>query len=127
MSTRVTRFVLHAAFEGGCRVLQNRNQAQRRLLAVADPTWRWVSAIGFAVAVGIAYFLAARLSLSLLTKSDGVAVFWPASGVAAGVLIAVGRGVRWPGGIGGMAATNGGHLFGERAVAGRSTLAFFKS
>src|SRR6266850_1092402 len=34
--------------------------------------------------------LAARLSLSLLTKPDGVAVFWPASGVAAGALIALG-------------------------------------
>src|SRR6266571_2583108 len=72
-------------------VLQN----LRRLLAVTDPTRRWISAIGLAVAVGIAYFLAARLSLSLLTKSDGVAVFWPASGVAAGALIALGPGARW--------------------------------
>jgi hypothetical protein len=31
--------------------------------------------IGFSVAVGIAYFLTARLNLSLLTKSDGVALF----------------------------------------------------
>src|SRR5256714_15576772 len=123
MSTRVTRFVLHAAFEGGCRVLQNRNQAQRRLLAVADPTWRWVSAIGFAVAVGIAYFLAARLGLSLLTKSDGAAGFWPASGVAAGVLIAVGRGGRWEGAIGGMAGTIVAHLFGERTFPGASAVA----
>jgi len=104
-------------------VLQNRNQAQRRLLAVADPTWRWVSAIGFAVAVGIAYFLAARLSLSLLTKSDGVAVFWPASGVAAGVLIAVGRGVRWQVAIGAMAATIVANLLGDRTFAGAITFA----
>jgi hypothetical protein len=38
-------------------------QARRQF---ADPTRQWVSAIGLAIAVGIAYFLAARLSLSLL-------------------------------------------------------------
>jgi hypothetical protein len=43
-----------------------------------------------AVGVAIAYFLAARLSLALLAKSDGVAVFWPAAGIASGVLIAAG-------------------------------------
>lgn len=103
-------------------MLQNlRIPAQRRLLAVADPRRRWVSAIGFAVGVGIAYFLAARLSLSLLTKPDGVAVFWPASGVAAGVLIAVGRGARWPVAIGTMAATIVANLLGDRTFAGAIT------
>ena len=67
---------------------------------VADPT----RAIGLAIAVGIAYFLAARLSLSLLTKPDGVAVFWPASGVAAGALIALGPNMKWPVAIGAAAA-----------------------
>src|SRR3979490_3069016 len=117
MSTRVAHFVLHAGFERGCGVLQNLpNQAQRRLLAVADPTWRWVSAIGLAGAVGIAYFLAARLSLSLLTKPDGVAVFWPASGVAAGVLIALGPGARWPVTVGAMVATIVANLLGDRTL-----------
>ncbi|MEH2499770.1 PAS domain S-box-containing protein [Bradyrhizobium sp. AZCC 1678] len=121
---RVARFVLHAGFERGCRVLQDlRNQVQRRVLPVADPTRRWVSAIGLAVAVGIAYFLAARLSLSLLTKPDGVAVFWPASGVAAGVLIAVGRSARWPVAIGTMAATIVANLLGDRTFAGAITFA----
>src|SRR3982074_101322 len=111
MSTRVARFMLQVASERGCYVLQNlRIPAQRRLLAVADPRRRWVGAIGLAVAVGIAHFLAAPRSLSQLTKPDGVAVFWPASGVAAGVLIAVGRGARWPVAIGTMAATIGAHL-----------------
>jgi PAS domain S-box-containing protein len=105
-------------------VLQNlRNQAQRRLPAVADSTRRWISAIGFAVAVGIAYFLAARLSLSLLTKPDGVAVFWPASGVAAGALIALGPGARWPVAIGAMAATIVANLLGDRTFAGAITFA----
>jgi len=42
-------------------------------------------------AVGIAYFLAARLGLALISAPSGVAVFWPASGVAAGFLIIFGR------------------------------------
>src|SRR3977135_3309322 len=53
----------------------------------AGSTRQWARSIGLAAAVGIVYFLAARLSLLLLTKLDGVAVFWPASGVASGVLI----------------------------------------
>src|SRR5258707_15727972 len=40
----------------------------------------WIGAIGLAVAVGIAYFFVARLSLALLAKPDGVALFWPAVG-----------------------------------------------
>ena len=57
-------------------MLQNlRAQAGRQLPAAADPRPRWVGSIGLAVAVGIAYFLAARLSLVLLTKPEGVAVF----------------------------------------------------
>ena len=72
------------------------NQVERPLFGFAEPKWRWVGAIALAVAVGIAYFLAARLSLALLTKPDGVAVFWPAAGVASGILIVLGRGARWP-------------------------------
>ena len=34
------------------------------------------------VAIAVAYFLAARLSLALLDKADGVAVFWPRAGRA---------------------------------------------
>ena len=40
--------------------------------------------------VALAYFFAARLSLALLEPVDGVAVFWPAAGVASGILIALG-------------------------------------
>ena len=73
-------------------------QGPRQSPAAADLTQRWVRSIGLAVAVGIAYFLAARLSLALLTKPDGVAVFWPAAGVAAGVLIVLGPGCAIAGG-----------------------------
>jgi len=84
----------------------------------ADQMQRWAGAIGLAVAVGIAYFLAARLSLDLLTKPDGVAVFWPASGVAAGVLIGLGPRARWPVVAGAMAATIVANLLGDRTVLG---------
>jgi signal transduction histidine kinase len=88
-------------------------QVQHKRSAGIDLT-RWVGAIGLAVAVGVAYFLAARLSLALLTKPEGVAVFWPAAGVAAGMLIALGPRARWPVVVGTMAATIGANLFGDR-------------
>ena len=56
----------------------------------------WIELTLLALAVAGAYFLAARLSLVLLTKPDGVAVFWPAAGIASGTLIALGPRVRLP-------------------------------
>src|SRR5712692_2718690 len=73
-----------------------------------------VGSIGLAVAVAIVYFLAARLSLALLTKPEGVAVFWPAAGVSAGVLIALGSRARWPVVVGTLAATIVANLSGDR-------------
>jgi signal transduction histidine kinase len=97
-------------------VRQNlRKQVQHELSTGIDLT-RWVGSIGLAVAVGIAYFVAARLSLALLTKPEGVAVFWPAAGVAAGVLIALGPRARWPVVAGTMAATIVANLFGDRNI-----------
>jgi two-component sensor histidine kinase/integral membrane sensor domain MASE1 len=51
--------------------------------------------LALAAGSGIAFFLAARLGLALLTEEE-VAVFWPASGIAAGILIAVGNPARSP-------------------------------
>src|ERR1700674_2034091 len=82
----------------------------------AGSTRQWAHSIGLAAAVGIVYFLAARLSLLLLAKPDGVAVFWPASGVAAGVLIALGPRARWPVAAGAMVATIVANLMGDRTV-----------
>ena len=97
-------------------MLQNlRNQVQHQLSAATDLT-RWVGMIGLAIAVGIGYFLAARLSLALLTKAEGVAVFWPAAGVAAGVLIALGPRARLSVAVGAMAATMVANLLGDRNV-----------
>ena len=72
-----------------------RRQVQQELSTGIDLT-RWGGSIALTVVVGIVYFLAARLSLALLTKPEGVAVFWPAAGVSAGVLIALGSRARWP-------------------------------
>src|ERR1700761_4048991 len=90
-----------------------RIQVQHELSAGVDLT-RWGGALGLAVLVGIVYFVAARLSLALLTKPEGVAVFWPAAGVSAGVLIALGSRARWPVVFGTMAATIAANLFGDR-------------
>ena len=40
-----------------------------------------------ACAGGIAYFLAARLSVGLVLKPEGVAVFWPAAGIIFGLYL----------------------------------------
>jgi hypothetical protein len=49
--------------------------------SATDSAWRWITLSWLAVGIGSVYIFAARLSLSLLTP-DGVAVFWPAAGVA---------------------------------------------
>src|SRR5262249_36899496 len=95
-------------------MLQNRPDGILHQLSVSTGQWRVTGSIALAVAVGIAYFLAARLSLALLTKPEGVAVFWPAAGVAAGVLIALGPAARWPVAAGAMAATMVANLLGDR-------------
>jgi signal transduction histidine kinase len=87
-------------------MLQNLQWPVEHQLSIrAKPTWRWVGSVGLAIAVGIAYYWAARLSLVLLTKPDGVAVFWPAAGLAAGVLIVLGPSARLPVAAGAIGAT----------------------
>src|SRR5258708_27871787 len=68
------------------------------------------------VGVALAYFVAARLSLALLEPVDGVAVFWPAAGVASGILIALGPSARWPVVVGVVAATIAANLLGDRNI-----------
>jgi PAS domain S-box-containing protein len=46
--------------------------------------------------VALLYFLAGHFALFLTNERDGVAVFWPASGVAAGAMVALGGKFRWP-------------------------------
>jgi signal transduction histidine kinase len=97
-------------------VRQNLQRQSRHELSTTIDLTRWVGSIGLAVAVGIAYFVAARLSLALLTKPEGVAVFWPAAGVSAGALIALGSRARWPVVVGTMAATIVANLSGDRTL-----------
>jgi PAS domain S-box-containing protein len=93
-------------------MLQNLRVLARRSNA-ADPARRWTSSISIAVLVGCVYILSARMSLSLLTP-DGVAVFWPAAGVAAGTLIAFGPSARWAVAAGTMVATIVANMLGDR-------------
>jgi signal transduction histidine kinase/CheY-like chemotaxis protein len=90
--------------------------ASRRQQLVFPPRWpaTWALPLSLAIAVSLAYFLAARLSLALLSKPDGVAVFWPAAGVAAGVLISLGKNARWPVVVGTMAPTVLADLLSDR-------------
>src|SRR5262245_38085720 len=90
----------------------------------------WLAWIGLTVAIGAAYFLAARLSLFLQTQPDGVAVFWPAAGVSSGILIALGRDVRlpitdvrWSVAVGVIAATIIANLTSDRTVWASSAFA----
>ena len=79
---------------------------------------RRLGPIGLTVAIGTVYFVAARLSLGLLTKPEGVAVFWPAAGVSAGALIALGARARWPVIIGTTIATIVANVLGDRNLWG---------
>ena len=68
------------------------------------------------VGVALAYFIAARLSLVLLEPVDGVAVFWPAAGVASGILIALGSAARWTVVVAVVVASIAANLLGDRNI-----------
>src|SRR5262245_10197803 len=82
----------------------------------------WARSIGLGLAVGVAYFLAARLGLVLLTTAEPVAVFWPASGIAIGMLVALGPLARVPVAAGVIAATVAASVAVDRSFS--SALAF---
>ena len=83
-----------------------------------------IEVVALGIVVGIGYWFAARLSLVLLTPADGVAVFWPAAGIASGVLIALGPKARLPVAAGVMAATIAANLQGDRNLATAIVFAF---
>ena len=64
----------------------------------------------------MAYFVTARLSFALLEPADGVAVFWPAGGVASGILVALGPAAQWPVVLGVVTATISANLLGDRNI-----------
>src|SRR5262249_8092790 len=79
-------------------------------------TVRWIGSIGLGGLAGLAYFLAARLSLFLLSQPDGVAVFWPAAGIASGALIVFGRDARLPVAVATIVATILANVLSDRTI-----------
>src|SRR5436190_17136353 len=74
-----------------------------------------VVTLALVAGIAIAFFLAARLGLALLTEEE-VAVFWPASGIAAGILITLGHGARAPVGWAVVAASTGKFNLGQERL-----------
>jgi integral membrane sensor domain MASE1 len=84
---------------------------------------QWFGSIGLAVAVGAVFFLAAQLGLALLTTAERVAEFWPASGIAAGALIALGPRARTPVAAGVIVATVAANIVLDRSLGAALALA----
>src|SRR5262245_53884999 len=70
-----------------------KGRSLERSLSIAGRSW--VEFVKLAVVLGVAYFLAARLSF-VLRVQPGVVVFWPAAGIATGAVIALGPRARLP-------------------------------
>jgi PAS domain S-box-containing protein len=68
----------------------------------------WYETVELAIAIGVTYFLAARFGLAI--RAQGVAIFWPAAGIAVGALIVFGRAARLPVAVGVAVATIGSSL-----------------
>ena len=91
-------------------------RGQSQQIDDADATQKgWITSVWLAVVVACVYILLAKLSLALLTP-EGVAVFWPAAGFAAGILIAFGPSARWAVAIGTIVATILANLLGDRNI-----------
>ncbi len=56
----------------------------------------WSVLLGIFLAVGVLYYVAGRLALLVLSEPEGVAVFWPASGIAAGLAAVLRKSARIP-------------------------------
>ena len=92
--------------------LGSQAQAQRPVAGMS----LWVPWVGLFIAVGITYFVAGRVGLALLTTPERVAVFWPASGIPVGILIALGARARAPVAAGVIAATLAANLMADRSI-----------
>ena len=69
---------------------------RRQIPSAAPGAPSWMTQAGLTIAVRALTFSPLGSVLALLTKPDGVAVFWPAAGIAAGTLIALGLRVQVP-------------------------------
>ena len=73
------------------RVRRLLDRLNHYLVPAAGPANAWITTLAAICAIALVYFLAAQVGLALLAKPTGVSVFWPASGVAAAILICAGR------------------------------------
>src|SRR5215831_6360684 len=87
-----------------------------RNLLIPASAGGWISVFAAAGVIAIAYLLAARLGLALLSARSDVAVFWPASGLAAGILITLGPRARRALVIGVLIGTVGAGLLSDRRL-----------
>jgi PAS domain S-box-containing protein len=95
----------------------SRIQRIERYLVLPDGTGSaWIVTLGVACCVGLAYFLAARLGLALRPQPAQMAVFWPASGIAAGLLIIAGRRAGLAVGVGVMAGSIAAIILNRRGL-----------
>jgi integral membrane sensor domain MASE1 len=85
---------------------------------------RTLPAVGLTLAVGITYFAAVQLSLAVIIKSDGIALFWLAGGVSSGILIVLGTDARLPVAGGVAAATIIARLINDGNIAVATAVAF---
>ena len=73
-----------------------REKTRQAGFALENPARSWLGALALTVTIGIAYFMAARFGQALRTTPEGVAFFWPAAGIAVGVLVKLGSNARLP-------------------------------
>jgi signal transduction histidine kinase/ActR/RegA family two-component response regulator len=111
-----TDTLLGAWVETSFMIHDSQAKPVRYARALAEIFSPWAIWGALTVALGIAYFLAAELSLALILETDGVAVFWPAAGIAAGALISIGSAARFPVIVGVMAANILANLLGDRNI-----------
>jgi two-component system, sensor histidine kinase PdtaS len=111
-------------FGGALKAPGASDGVDRDLHLPVGTTRRKAGIFAAAGAIAIAYFLAAGLGLALLSAPSDVAVFWPASGLAAGILIIFGRRARPALVIGVLAGTIAANLLSDRSLA-TSTLKGF--
>ena len=95
-------------FNGKVRpsILGDVNNLTRKAIEAlpVGPYQSWLGLLGLAVAVGIAYFIAARFGLALRANT-GTSIFWPAAGISVGALIVCGPTARVPASAGVVVAT----------------------
>ena len=86
----------------------------------------WLSAVATSIAVGLAYFLTARIGV-VLGVSQGVPIFWPAAGIAVGAFITLGPNAYVPVTVAVVAANFASGILVGRSLSLTITFAFFNT